>query len=67
MVEEKVRNNLGSYLSNAEVMIYSILAILLFVAALAVIASTGKCYSTGRAIGLSQVKQFEFWINCSLF
>lgn len=47
MVEERVRNNFGSYLSNAEVMIYSILAILLLVAALAVIASTGKLLFDG--------------------
>jgi hypothetical protein len=42
MAEEKVRNHFGDYLSTAEVVIYSVLAVLLFITALATIANAGK-------------------------
>ncbi|MBV9574074.1 MAG: hypothetical protein JOY93_08470 [Acidobacteriales bacterium] len=42
MAENKVRNHFSDYLGHAEVTIYSVLAVLLFIAALAAIASTGK-------------------------
>ena len=42
MVEEKLRVHFGDYLGQAEVVIYSVLAVLLFITALATIASAGK-------------------------
>ena len=39
---EKLRINFGDYLGHAEVVIYSVLALLLFITALATIASAGK-------------------------
>jgi|SRR5450755_3077421 hypothetical protein len=42
MVEEKIRANFGDYLAHAEVAIYSILAVLLFITALATVANAGK-------------------------
>jgi Phosphate-starvation-inducible E family len=42
MAEEKVRHHFGDYLSTAEVVIYSVLAVLLFITALATIANAGK-------------------------
>jgi hypothetical protein len=42
MVEEKLRVHFGDFLGKAEVLIYSILAALLFVTALATIANAGK-------------------------
>jgi Phosphate-starvation-inducible E family len=42
MAEEKLRAHFGDYLGKAEVVIYSLLAVLLFVTALATIASAGK-------------------------
>jgi uncharacterized membrane protein (DUF373 family) len=42
MVEERIRANFGDYLAHAEVAIYSILAALLFITALATIANSGK-------------------------
>ena len=42
MAEEKMRAHFGDYLGKAEVVIYSILALLLFVTALATIANAGK-------------------------
>ncbi len=42
MVEEKLRIHFGSYLDKAEVAIYSILAVLLFITALATMANAGK-------------------------
>src|SRR5450631_2689673 len=42
MVDEKLRTHFGDYLSRAEVTIYSILAALLFITALATIANAGK-------------------------
>lgn len=42
MVEEKIRANFGDYLAHAEVAIYSVLAVLLFITALATIANAGK-------------------------
>jgi hypothetical protein len=41
-VEEKFRLHFGDYLGKAEVVIYSVLAVLLFVTALATIANAGK-------------------------
>ena len=42
MVEEKLRVHFGDYLGQAEVVIYSVLAVLLFITALATIADAGK-------------------------
>jgi len=42
MVQEKVRVHFGGYLDKAEVAIYSILAVLLFITALATMANAGK-------------------------
>lgn len=42
MAEERLRVHFSDYLGKAEVLIYSILAVLLFVTALATIASAGK-------------------------
>jgi uncharacterized membrane protein (DUF373 family) len=42
MVEEKIRAHFGDYLAHAEVVIYSVLAVLLFITALATIANAGK-------------------------
>jgi hypothetical protein len=44
MIEEKLRLHFGDYLGQAEVevMVYSILAVLLFLAALATIADAGR-------------------------
>jgi uncharacterized membrane protein (DUF373 family) len=42
MAEEKLRTHFGDYLSKAEVAIYSVLAVLLFITALATIANAGK-------------------------
>ena len=42
MAEEKLRTRFGDYLGNAEVVIYFVLAVLLFITALATIADAGK-------------------------
>jgi hypothetical protein len=42
MADEKLRMHFGDYLSRAEVIIYSILAVLLFITSLATIANAGK-------------------------
>jgi uncharacterized membrane protein (DUF373 family) len=42
MVEEKIRAHFSDYLAHAEVAIYSILAVMLVIAALATIANSGK-------------------------
>jgi uncharacterized membrane protein (DUF373 family) len=42
MAEQKLRAHFGDYLSKAEVIVYSVLAVLLFVTALATIANAGK-------------------------
>ncbi len=42
MTEERLRIHFGEYLGKAEVAVYSILAVLLFVTALATIANAGK-------------------------
>jgi hypothetical protein len=42
MAQEKLRVHFGDYLSKAEVVIYSVLAVLLFITALATIANAGK-------------------------
>jgi hypothetical protein len=47
MTEEKLRVHFGDYLGKAEVAIYSILAVLLFVAGLATIANAGKLFWDG--------------------
>jgi hypothetical protein len=47
MVEEKLRAHFGGYLGKAEVGIYSVLAVLLFVTALATIANAGKMFWDG--------------------
>jgi len=42
MAEVKLRAHFGDYLSKAEVIVYSVLAVLLFITALATIANAGK-------------------------
>src|ERR1700726_881930 len=42
MVQEKIRARFGDYLAHGEVAIYSVLALLLFITALATIANAGK-------------------------
>jgi len=42
MPEEKLRSHFGDYLGNAEIVIYFVLAVLLFITALATIADAGK-------------------------
>jgi uncharacterized membrane protein (DUF373 family) len=42
MVEEKIRANFGDYLAHAEVAIYSVLAVLLSITALATVANAAK-------------------------
>ena len=49
MAQEKLRVHFGGYLGNAEVVIYSVLAILLFITALATIADAGKMLWEGLA------------------
>jgi Phosphate-starvation-inducible E family len=49
MAEEKLRVHFGDFLGNAEVVIYSILAALLFITALATIANAGKMLWEGLA------------------
>ena len=49
MAEQKLRAHFGDYLGNAEVVIYSVLAVLLFVTALATIANAGKMLWDGLA------------------
>ena len=49
MAEQKLRVHFGDYLGQAEVVIYSVLAVLLFVTALATIANAGKMLWEGLA------------------
>lgn len=42
MADEKLRGHFGDYLSRAEVLVYSVLAILLFLTAIATTANVGK-------------------------
>jgi len=42
MVQEKIRAHFGDYLAHGEVAVYSVLAVLLFITALATIANAGK-------------------------
>src|ERR1700722_2061993 len=49
MAEESIRVHFGDYLSKAEVVIYSILAVLLFITALATIANATKMLWEGLA------------------
>jgi len=50
MVEkEKLRTSFGDYLGQAEVVIYSVLAVLLFITAIATIANAGKMLWDGLA------------------
>jgi hypothetical protein len=49
MAQEKLRVHFGDYLSKAEVVIYSVLAVLLFITALATIANAGKMLWEGLA------------------
>src|ERR1700675_1237525 len=42
MAEAKLRGHFGDFLSKAEVVIYTVLAVLLFITALATIANAGK-------------------------
>src|ERR1035437_8121936 len=47
MAEEKLRVHFGDYLGKAEVVIYSVLAVLLFITALATIANASKMLGEG--------------------
>jgi hypothetical protein len=49
MAEEKLRVHFGDYLAKAEVIIYSVLAVLLFITALATIANASKVLWQGFA------------------
>lgn len=49
MAQEKLRVHFGDYLGKAEVVVYSVLAILLFITALATIANAGKMLWEGLA------------------
>jgi len=49
MAEEKLRVHFGDYLGKAEVVIYSVLAVLLFITVLATIANAGKMLWEGLA------------------
>src|SRR5260370_17691445 len=49
MAQEKFRVHFGDYLGKAEVVIYSVLAVLLFITALATIANAGKMLWEGLA------------------
>src|SRR5260221_1789465 len=49
MAQEKLRVHFGDYLGKAEVVIYSVLAVLLFITALATIANAGKMLWEGLA------------------
>src|SRR5258708_39276883 len=49
MAQEKLRVHFGDYLGKAEVVIYSVLAVLLFITALATIADAGKMLWEGLA------------------
>ena len=49
MAEQKLRVHFGDYLGKAEVVIYSVLAVLLFITALATIADAGKMLWEGLA------------------
>ena len=49
MAEEKLRVHFGDYVGKGEVVIYSVLAVLLFVTALATIANAGKMLWDGLA------------------
>jgi len=49
MAEQKLRVHFGDYLGQAEVVIYSVLAVLLFVTALATTANAGKMLWEGLA------------------
>src|SRR5258708_13410516 len=49
MAQEKLRVHFGDYLGTAEVVIYSVLAVLLFITALATIADAGKMLWEGLA------------------
>ena len=49
MADEKLRVHFGDYLGKAEVVIYSVLAVLLFITALATIANAGKMLWEGLA------------------
>jgi len=47
MADEKMRVHFGDYLGKAEVIIYSVLAVLLFITALATIVNAGRMLWTG--------------------
>src|ERR1017187_9770519 len=49
MADKEIRAHFGDYLSKAEVLIYTVLALLLFITALATIANAGKMLWEGLA------------------
>ena len=62
MVEERFRLHFGDYAGKAEVVVYSILAVLLFVTALATIGIAGKMLWDGlihRAIGIQTLRVLD--------
>ena len=62
MVEKKFRLHFGDYVGKAEVVVYSILALLLFVTALATIAIAGKMLWDGllhRAVGIQTLRVLD--------
>jgi hypothetical protein len=66
MVDEKLRTHFGDYLSRAEVTIYSILAALLFITALATIANAGKMLWDGLSHWAIVNQRFSSWTSCWL-
>lgn len=62
MAEERLRVHFDDYVSKAEVVVYSILAVLLFVTALATIGAAGKMLWDGlihRAIGIQTLRVLD--------
>src|SRR6202795_4175200 len=62
MVEERFRLRFGDYVGKGEVVVYSILAVLLFVTALATIGIAGKMLWDGlihRAIGIQTLRVLD--------
>jgi hypothetical protein len=65
MAEEKIRANFGDYLAHAEVAIYSVLALLLFLTALATIGNSGKMLWDGIGTGTGRLppRRCECWTS----
>jgi hypothetical protein len=63
--EKKLRLHFGDYLVKAEVFIYSVLAVLLFITALATLVNAGKILWAGWGTGQLQRRRSWCWTNCS--